>query len=972
MRLEDVAVAISGVQGDALGVGVVVNQRIVLTCAHVVNVALGHDINNNVRPTGTVLVNRPGHSKVSAKVDAGEDAWIPPTAMLGDLCLLRLEQELRDPIKVARFKTYADPVGLQCRAMGFPPGWPIDFAEGSVSGRDGQLLVIRPDPTTLAVHSTQKSGLLLAPQRPPGIIHQSFSGSPVEVDGWIIGIIGQARKLPSEATALAIPVSLFPERIRKDSALYRNAVEERYPHVSRVYAYAQQKQSLYKPGRFDLRMRFCDLFSDVLNAHRTTRSPSRSQDGAPLEGGYADGVDLRPPELARVLATGPHPTKRVSPLLLHAPGGAGKSAFLYDFLRAASEDNLVPFVLDFSNDPKPLRENTGFFLKDWFRSYSGIGDVDTLTQLAQRREAGMIPLLVIDAFNQAEKNGAGILRDVVNLVNQELAGAILVVADRMTDRGAVMDQFRHAVIPPLSRSAFQLALRAKHLDAVAQDEGWHPVLSSPLFLDLLLRLPAAPRVLPSRFDVLNEYFRKVCNFEKDELLSLSTFAYEAYAKFGRTSIPRRHINFAEPTAKKVEIAGLLQDLDADSVEFRHQILHDCLAALKVASTTEADDKTLLSPPAFDALSLKSSSHDAIELATEALQTPDKLLALRSAPLSPRSFLTHVYDWNYWITLQCIASFDRRGQSPIPSWMRHAFYALNLEKRFDPFLHTAARAERLLELLPSNAGAEYVTPDARALLAKVRAIILGALEDSDLPHAEARYCRDWLDLYTRETPFSDDELRLLWADPFVSWTAANVLRRLPSRSDLTAQVMRHYESARATDGFTAKATAFRWRLVHVLGRGIATNSDLLVKVLFDSSEDNHVRYGAARSLLEFVVTQAGRSECERTIALLHSRLAELFEGNQVTLGSVRRELRRSCAFNEPCVSGREGWLSDWVEGGLNAFSALARDGQTMAEKAGLQEEARSWQLWTTSIQLAAAAESWPERRKALIHAITEDQ
>src|SRR5260370_27448732 len=103
----------------------------------------------------------------------------------------------------------------------------------------------------------------------------------------------------------------------------------------------------------------------------------------------------------------------------------------------------------------------------------------------------------------------------------------------------------------------------------------------------------------------------------------------------------------EETSKE---EGLIQDLGKGQRQFQHQILHDHLAALKVASASEEDDEWLLRAPAFDTLSIKGASSEAIELAVEAVQYPDRLLTNNPrVPLTPWSFLTEVYDWKYRIT-----------------------------------------------------------------------------------------------------------------------------------------------------------------------------------------------------------------------------------------------------------------------------------------------------------------------------------
>lgn len=76
--------------------------------------------------------------------------------------------------------------------------------------------MLRPNAESFAaLTSKAKTGFLSVERRPAGLIHPGFSGSPVEVDGRIVGLVAEARVLTSEATAYMIPVSSLPSRIRR-------------------------------------------------------------------------------------------------------------------------------------------------------------------------------------------------------------------------------------------------------------------------------------------------------------------------------------------------------------------------------------------------------------------------------------------------------------------------------------------------------------------------------------------------------------------------------------------------------------------------------------------------------------------------------------------------------------------------------------------------------------------------------------
>src|SRR5262249_45147592 len=99
MALEDALVAILGSPGGRpVGAGMVLASKLVLTCAHVVNKALGRPKEATGRPSGKVKLrfHAPQAIEVFASVDHSDDAWTDPPAGRtpnSDLCVLRLEYD---------------------------------------------------------------------------------------------------------------------------------------------------------------------------------------------------------------------------------------------------------------------------------------------------------------------------------------------------------------------------------------------------------------------------------------------------------------------------------------------------------------------------------------------------------------------------------------------------------------------------------------------------------------------------------------------------------------------------------------------------------------------------------------------------------------------------------------------------------------------------------------------------------------
>jgi hypothetical protein len=946
MAIEKRLVAVLNTAEKAIGSGLLIDDDLVLTCAHVANSALGRGKDDKSLPAGKVCVHVPGSSSsVWATIDPTGWQPPPPTKNGGDLCVLNLPIGTATGLGLAPLREFAD-MKRPFDAAGFPENWnDIDYAEGTILGtnKDGLYMLASK------ARGATDSSIFSNNHRPAGVIHRGFSGGPVEAGGEIVGLLTLARP-PKDATAYMIPVSAFGARF--PFTHNTNRVSEKYSHVRTLYRELRKRLALLT-ARLDLRLRYCENFAEVFEVHRNSSADTE----------YVEGRDLRALELARVLRG----DERVT--FLHAPGGAGKSTFLYELLLAAPDVDLVPFLIEFSagGDFPSSSLDLEAQLKSWFEKYGGYGKADKLLELAADPSDNLKPLLVIDGLNQISA-WQTVLTNIDTLSKGALSGATIIVADRLVERSSVREEaFRHAVIPPLAPSAYAAVVESKYPNKVLEDAAWRPILASPIFLNLLMKAPKpAANSIPSRFQILSTHFRNECELSTEDLRTLADFAFAAYQDLHQTGIPQTYYDKffdANPLKARVEDKGLIHRIGkGGTVEFRHQLLHDALAALKVASATIAEEEQLLRGPAFDVLSINSASPDAIELALEALQNPAELLAQRSDPLEPREFLDAVFDWNYWITLQCVASFDRRGDSPLPDWIRHAIYGHNLERRFDPYVHTSLRAERMKTLVPAEL--PYRNVDSRTeIRAKIAELVA---KQPSLDPKEDEYRKEWLAVYRRETPFTRDDMRLFVRDSFIAWMTSNVVRRFENPPEVTRELAWMYEISRRTSDSVPKAAAFRWRLVHALGRGTPDGFDTLFAATLDPLENPNVRYGAVRSLVELAVTRAEKPERDKALARLHESLPELFKGDAAR---VRKELRRTCAFNEPYVEGRRGWLDDWMKSGIQQFITILRRGAELAES---EQEAEIWGKWAaTTSSIAGYMGKWEERKTKWLTIIDQD-
>lgn len=984
MALEDSLVAIVTNDGNPVGAGLLIKADLVLTCAHVVNAAIHRSRSATGRPQAKISVRRHGAAEtITAEILSEEDGWSDPPGSRGkgaDLCILSLPSAQSNFHSVG-LQGYANPSMKPFRTAGFPEKWggDLDIAIGQILGLDfdpGGLWMLSPHP-----RGDPSKNFLAGDQRRAGVIHAGFSGGPVEGKGGsIIGLITEARN-PSEMTAYMISAQHFPKRFPKRRA-YKNEVEEDFQYVENLTS-SLSRTFLSERIPFDLRLRFCSDFAEVLEAHR--RRPISNSKTARQVPDYDENRDLKAYRVAEMLRNGTDDQgASLGSVLLHAPGGAGKSSFLAELLLSSAEAGLVPFRIDFSKGDvggSSRAVNAKDRLRDWFSLKESWGDFEKLLSLAGGPSEKYKALLVIDGANQSSMRWSEVLATIQTLSRGALAGAAVIIADRMTDRGVAMKDFTHAVIPPLAPAAYQWALRSYSLEKLGKDRSWWTILASPLFLNLFLRTvstsSAGSKAIPSRFQVLNRYFRETCSLGSSEIKLLSDFAYEMYERYRQTAIPKKDLGefyakAGKELRKKIEIQEVVvvRQPGNDPAEFRHQLLHDWLAALKLASALEREDEALLRAPGFSNVSLDAASYDPIELGLEALQYPGDLLQKREKPLEAREMLAAVFDWSYWIAFQCVASFDRRGESPLPAWVRHAIYAHNLEKQFDSFFHTALFAEQLRSQIPPSQEVSYAEATSRTEIERRIEAIMKGLDDSA---TEKEYCCRWLDIYLRSCAFTRADLQSLWDDPFLSWTAANVIRRFKISRAITEELILMYQVSKKTSDSAPKAAMFRWRIVHALGKADTIASKALLAIAFDPLENLDVRYGAIRSLIELAATGGKVTDVSRILEEIHSRLPELFLPGAVSqLRRVRRELRRMCALNEPHVTGRETWLEDWLTVGLPSYIKILQCGEGLAVDSVLSEEAELWRAWRLAAQSALTAANWETRKQIWQGALEKDQ
>jgi len=231
---EGFTVRVLGPDGRPGGLGALVGDRHVITCAHVVNSALGLDQRSQGKPDGTVTIEFPLLASASTgplaastrRLTAIVTVWRPPPPAMGmagdDIAGLVIDGDLPDGTRPGGLAADSPQPGTGVRVFGYLPQRP----EGALVAA-----IIRGPVANgrLQLDSAADSALSVRP---------GFSGSPVFDDsiGRIAGLISQAGEAKSATTdSLAVGPALlrdaWPE-VLAGSARSRSRTEVTVLHVS--------------------------------------------------------------------------------------------------------------------------------------------------------------------------------------------------------------------------------------------------------------------------------------------------------------------------------------------------------------------------------------------------------------------------------------------------------------------------------------------------------------------------------------------------------------------------------------------------------------------------------------------------------------------------------------------------------------------------------------------------------------------
>lgn len=857
---------VEGGGAQTAGAGWLCAHNLVVTCAHVVNAALGRPRESEAQPDSSALVwvRAPVLGDGSAAIEKKWRvvAWTPPAksdlgGFEGDVAfLVPADEGFERPLARLGIGPAA---GAAYDAFGFPPniatGRSSTGAIGSPAGARFELKPANADASSLA----------------PG-----FSGAPVMVDSDVVGIVSSV----SNQTNLGYltPIGAFPSGHLRLRML--PGVASRFSHIrDLLFRLEELDQREQESDNLDLRGVFCKDYAEI---ETLLRKPPPDM--------YDD--ECRTPKFFLDRANA-----ELDATLLSAPGGSGKTHFLIDIADEAMAIGRAVYWLDLSTLDKAEKSSTAPTREELFRRTSLAGGYRDFEAARLRGEK---LLIIADGLNERSS-----FRDEVAAMLAEirkLDSVPVILGDRLSHRTSRAN-FQSATLSPLSVKE----IRDRVGESLEDELNWKRLLSSPFFLSLYLKVRGADRTnSPTRRDMFHRYFADHVfqDVEKWTPEDIAAPAYRFYRNVQGRAAPRvawLKQGFTEADMDRLQNARAVTSPSApdSDIEFVHQLLHDWCAANHVASLPREEwtnDK-------FKWLTLRHGSADAVGLAAELVK-----------PAQLNDFLICAYDWSWVAVLEVILDFEQHqhgGPSPVQVDFRDAIFALNALRQFDLFEHTREAARGPLHYYSALTGALPVSELADA--DKVFAVYKKHYGTAPLVGALSEFRT----LFLEGVKGKSGAVKLLSKGPLLGWTAANMIRHGEIDDNYVTLATFTYDILRAAAIGAQEAIGVRWRIAHTLGRAAqhARVEPFLLKILFDAEENDQVRFGAARSLMESAALTKDPTQRTRILATLAKRVGEI---QSIT---ARSELCKATVIAEDDAAPI-GWY-DMVEKLLNAGLAAAK-------------------------------------------------
>ncbi|TDQ04796.1 hypothetical protein EV186_101754 [Labedaea rhizosphaerae] len=566
-------------------------------------------------------------------------------------------------------------------------------------------------------------------------------------------------------------------------------------------------------------------------------------------------------------------------LAVCSKAGAGKSALVVREAMSllARQDNVVVFLnlKTWKHKSAAADSYSSIAIDDILESSIVPVNEDSLAKVVQgSNQQPLWQIWFLDGVNELPSELSG---HVLSVVTQHLRSSIassLCITDRSEAR-YVDSNWTKVLLQDLEWAEVQ-----KHAAGSLENaaEARYELLRTPFFLEIAVT--AGKWEWRNSTEAIRSLFKNRLGLEESELTQLAEFALSVYQT-------QRSLNFdvsalAEKTgrelARKLAESGLLIPAQEGAASFYHQLLHDYLCSRAVYNRPDS-----WVPSTFDSLSFDANTYEAIFMVVDQIESESMMTA----------YLTALYNWNWFATIRCVDRAIRDGLE-ISDELLVTLSAMLAEKRFDRVHGSRTRAVEWTSKLDELRGYNFSGSVG----------IKGVVEEVErvAPKARSPWFNTWVTLFTKigssDQPLFENDIFLLDdANPFIGWTASQVIRWSSMDEKDLALVRSAYRGAR--HGLDDISRSVRWRAVHALGCHPSTDSSDLLLFAIDHDDYPWVVYGAVRSLLEM----AALSSSDRASSILAEVGARLEQLPPEALGQVALVTRYD--------RDQEGWKEHWA-------------------------------------------------------------
>jgi WD40 repeat protein len=199
---------LSGEGLRVVGAGILVDARHVVTCAHVVNQALGRPLAEPTPPDRPVTLDLV-EAEAGIAVPARSVFWAPIEDERGDVCVLELDSDAPAGTRPAPLRRPARLRGHRFDTYGFPRGFDSGIGSEGEIGRPAG-----PGGEWVQLEATRTTGHRIEP---------GFSGAPVWDDsvGGVVGMVVTDDRDPQAKVAFMLPIRELAKRWPPLDALVR-------------------------------------------------------------------------------------------------------------------------------------------------------------------------------------------------------------------------------------------------------------------------------------------------------------------------------------------------------------------------------------------------------------------------------------------------------------------------------------------------------------------------------------------------------------------------------------------------------------------------------------------------------------------------------------------------------------------------------------------------------------------------------